>query len=120
MEAGRVAPRTAAKVDCDPGRHPQSLGSRLITYADDLVILCRRGKAEKALQSLREIMGNCAGSPPKCTVTALSASLFAVTLLTEIGEALISAGRGPPSHGARKYRSCLDGAPSLRVALKLL
>ncbi len=28
-----------------------------ITYADDLAILCRRGKAEAALQSLREIMG---------------------------------------------------------------
>ncbi|WP_210237747.1 group II intron reverse transcriptase/maturase [Mesorhizobium sp. M00.F.Ca.ET.216.01.1.1] len=35
----------------------QSLGSRLITYADDLVILCRRGNAEAALQHLREIMG---------------------------------------------------------------
>src|SRR5208283_4027126 len=28
-----------------------------VTYADDLVILCRRGKAEEALQRLREIMG---------------------------------------------------------------
>ena len=35
----------------------QSLGSRLITYADDLVILCRRGNAEAALHHLREIMG---------------------------------------------------------------
>ena len=35
----------------------RTLGTRLITYADDLVILCRRGKAEAALQSLREIMG---------------------------------------------------------------
>ena len=35
----------------------RSLGSRLVTYADDLVILCRRGKAEEALQRLREIMG---------------------------------------------------------------
>src|ERR1700686_3908780 len=34
----------------------QSLGSRIVTYADDLVILCRRGKAEAALQQLREIM----------------------------------------------------------------
>jgi RNA-directed DNA polymerase len=34
-----------------------SLGSRIVTYADDLVILCRRGKAEEALQRLREIMG---------------------------------------------------------------
>jgi group II intron reverse transcriptase/maturase len=32
------------------------LRSRIVTYADDLVILCRRGKAEEALQRLREIM----------------------------------------------------------------
>jgi hypothetical protein len=35
----------------------QRLGSRIVTYADDLVILCRRGKAEEALSRLREIMG---------------------------------------------------------------
>ena len=35
----------------------QSLGSRIVTYADDLVILCRKGNAEAALQRLREIMG---------------------------------------------------------------
>ena len=35
----------------------QSLGTRLVTYADDLVILCRKGRAEEALQRLREIMG---------------------------------------------------------------
>lgn len=35
----------------------QSLGSRIVTYADDLVILCRRGKAEQALACLRQIMG---------------------------------------------------------------
>ena len=35
----------------------QSLGSRIVTYADDLVILCKKGKAEEALQRLREIMG---------------------------------------------------------------
>ena len=28
-----------------------------MTYADDLVILCRRGKAEEALQQLRQIIG---------------------------------------------------------------
>ena len=35
----------------------RSLGTRLVTYADDLVILCRRGSAEQALQHLRQIMG---------------------------------------------------------------
>lgn len=35
----------------------RSLGSRIVTYADDLVILCKRGKADDALQRMREIMG---------------------------------------------------------------
>jgi group II intron reverse transcriptase/maturase len=35
----------------------RTLGSRIVTYADDLVILCRRGKAEEALQNLCELMG---------------------------------------------------------------
>src|SRR5208283_4561941 len=35
----------------------RSLGTRLVTYADDLVILCRRGNAEAALHHLRKIMG---------------------------------------------------------------
>ena len=35
----------------------RSLGSRIVTYADDLVILCRRGKAEEALLRMREVMG---------------------------------------------------------------
>jgi RNA-directed DNA polymerase len=35
----------------------QRLGSRIVTYADDLVILCRRGKADEALTWLRAIMG---------------------------------------------------------------
>ena len=33
------------------------LGSRVITYADDLVILCKHGKAAEALQRMHEIMG---------------------------------------------------------------
>src|ERR1700686_1531680 len=34
----------------------ERLGSRIVTYADDLVILCRRGKADEVLKCLREIM----------------------------------------------------------------
>jgi RNA-directed DNA polymerase len=34
----------------------QRLGSRLVTYADDLVILCEKGKAEAALDQMRRIM----------------------------------------------------------------
>jgi len=33
------------------------LGSRVVTYADDLVILCKKGKADEALLQLRELMG---------------------------------------------------------------
>ena len=35
----------------------RSLGSRVVIYADDLVILCKRGKADEALLRMREIMG---------------------------------------------------------------
>src|ERR1700693_5339967 len=35
----------------------KSLGTRIVTYADDLVILCRKGRAEEALHQLRAIMG---------------------------------------------------------------
>ena len=35
----------------------QRLGSRIVTYADDLVILCRKGKAAEALQQMRRLMG---------------------------------------------------------------
>jgi len=34
-----------------------SLGAKLVTYADDLVILCGKGKAQEALQRMRDIMG---------------------------------------------------------------
>jgi len=35
----------------------ESLGTCIVTYADDLVILCRRGNAEEALTRMRELMG---------------------------------------------------------------
>ena len=35
----------------------KSLGTRIVTYADDLVILCKRGNAEEALIRMRELMG---------------------------------------------------------------
>jgi hypothetical protein len=48
----------------------QSVGSRIVTYADDLVILCRKGKAEEAplhermkLCILREFREPCIDNP---------------------------------------------------------
>ena len=35
----------------------ETLGTRIVTYADDLVILCAKGNAEEALTRMREIMG---------------------------------------------------------------
>ena len=38
-------------------RLDQNLGTRIVTYADDLVILCRKGMADEALARMRELMG---------------------------------------------------------------
>lgn len=34
----------------------QRLGARIVRYADDIVILCRRGKSDKAMTTLRQIL----------------------------------------------------------------
>jgi group II intron reverse transcriptase/maturase len=34
----------------------QRLGARIVRYADDIVVLCRRGKSEKAMAILRQIL----------------------------------------------------------------
>ena len=34
----------------------QRLGARIVRYADDIVVLCRRKKADKAMAVLRQIL----------------------------------------------------------------
>ena len=40
----------------DRGNLQQRLGARLVRYADDIVILCRRGKGDKAMATLRYVL----------------------------------------------------------------
>jgi RNA-directed DNA polymerase len=56
----------------------QRLGARLVTYADDLVILCRKGNAEQALQHLRGLMGKLklTVSEEKTRICSVPASSF--------------------------------------------
>jgi RNA-directed DNA polymerase len=65
----------------------RGLGSRIVTYADDLVILCRKGKAEEALQRLREIMGKL-----KLTVNEEKTRLCRVPKVSSISWAIRSGG----------------------------
>lgn len=37
--------------------HEQRLGARVVNYADDFVICCRRGSADEAMRVMREMMG---------------------------------------------------------------
>jgi formate hydrogenlyase subunit 3/multisubunit Na+/H+ antiporter MnhD subunit len=76
----------------------QSLGTRLVTYADDLVILCRRGSAETALHHLREIMGKLklavneeSGFAPPLGI-ALRADGFSAVMLVTAAIAISAAG----------------------------
>ena len=39
------------------GQVQTAVGSRIVSYADDLVILCRRGNAEEALHWMHRLMG---------------------------------------------------------------
>ena len=58
----------------------RTLGSRLVTYADDLAILCRRGKAQAALQRT-------AGDLPDRTILSQSRSCVrAARALTKVKE----------------------------------
>ena len=57
-------------------RLEQRLGSRIVIYADDLVILCKRGKAEEALLRMREIMGQLPSTGP---------GIHEKTLMTPLG-----------------------------------
>jgi group II intron reverse transcriptase/maturase len=56
----------------------QRLGARLVTYADDLVILCRKGNAEQALQHLRDLMSKLklTVSEEKTRICSVPASSF--------------------------------------------
>src|SRR5205823_1370379 len=58
-----------------------SLGTRLVTCADDLVILCRKGSAEEALHHLREIMGQAEADSERGEDTDLPGSGRGVRLL---------------------------------------
>jgi len=49
----------------------QSLGSRIVTDADDLVILCRNGNPEQASLHLRKLIGQL--KLPRCTSIRLAA-----------------------------------------------
>jgi hypothetical protein len=65
----------------------QSLGTRLVNYADDLVILCRRDSAENALHHLREIMSKLKLTVNEertqiCKATLLSARLSGLAIIT--------------------------------------
>src|SRR5260221_14625956 len=65
----------------------QSLGTRIVTYADDLVILCRKGKAEEALHRLREIMGKLTVNEEKtriCRVPEGAVRLSGIHVRTDV------------------------------------
>ncbi len=51
----------------EDARAGANLGTRLVTYADDLVILSKKGRADEALQQLRKIMSKFKGKPTPST-----------------------------------------------------
>jgi hypothetical protein len=81
----------------------RSLGSRIVTYADDLVILCRKGNAEAALQRLREIMERL-----KLTVNEEKTRICGeVSTVISTG----SSGAEPEGDSSREYDSHLSPPP---------
>ena len=87
----------------------QSLGTRPINYADDLVILRRRGSAENTLHHLREIMRKL-----KLTVnderTRSAWSRCGVRLLELHVRTNVLSDDGPSSFGSAKLRNFIVDA----------
>ncbi len=77
-----------------------SLGTRIVNYADDLVILCRKSTADEALRRLREIMGRL-----KLTVNEEKTRIWIHVWADVLGENR----KGPPGPTAIKEKHQAHG-----------
>ena len=85
----------------------QSLGSRIVTYADDLVILCRRGKAEEALLRMRETMGKTEAHGQRGEDTSLQGAGRRVRLPGLHVWAVVFGAHGPGTIGNRPSKKSI-------------